>query len=152
MPEFHLIQTIQAPLPGPTKCFFCGDFTGPFINTNTESSGFGAVYICCPNERRSGCLDQMARLAGYVAVEQLIAMANQLEARQEEVVKIREELDELLQLKDISAIVRKRQERKLEPNGDNAPKRPRKSRRSDDIAAYLEAVTFTEGGEIGGRP
>ena len=146
MPEFHLIQNIVAPLPGPTKCVFCGDFAGPFINTNVEIAGYGHLYICAPNERTPGCTGQIAVKAGYVPGQQLADLTARMEAERAELADIRQERDDLLQLKEITAIVRQRQERKLQPqpNGDVTPeKKPPR---------YTETVTFTGGGTVGKRP
>jgi len=61
MPEFRLAERADR---SPTRCYFCGDHEGPFIDTFTDDNVVGAVWICAPNEERPGCLGQMARLAG----------------------------------------------------------------------------------------
>lgn len=48
----------------PTSCALCGDHEGPFIDTHLEWPAYGHVWLCAPNDRRSGCVSQMAILCG----------------------------------------------------------------------------------------
>lgn len=45
----------------PTKCALCGAHEGPFIDTHIEWPGFGHVWICLANDKRIGCVRQLAR-------------------------------------------------------------------------------------------
>lgn len=62
-------NTTRAPF---NKCYLCGSFDGPFIDTFVDQFGHGAVFICAPRydpttgeEEKTGCLGQMAKHAGY---------------------------------------------------------------------------------------
>lgn len=63
MPDFVLRQHATF---APTTCRFCGDHEGPFIDSGVDDDGYGHIWICAPNEHRSGCLGTMAAAAGYV--------------------------------------------------------------------------------------
>lgn len=84
MSEFNLVQ--QAPR-GPTKCYFCEDFNGPFIDTFRDDPSWGAVFICAPTETRSGCLGQMGHLVGLYT-------QNDVEHFEELIQQLRERLEE----------------------------------------------------------
>lgn len=50
----------------PTRCFFCHEYAGPFVDTHVEDLGNGHIWICAPTESRSGCLGQMAHVFGML--------------------------------------------------------------------------------------
>lgn len=84
LPEFNLVQEATK---SPTRCFFCHDHAGPFIDTfilsDEEPTLNHNVYVCAPNDRRSGCVGQMAMKAGFVMPDESIALQariDQLEA------------------------------------------------------------------------
>lgn len=79
MPEFHLVQDASV---GPTQCCFCSDFTGPFIDTCIEGD-FGRLYVCAPNDHRSGCAGQIAAALGWISPEQMA----QADAQVSEVIR-----------------------------------------------------------------
>jgi len=98
MSEFNLVQT---PPRGPTTCFFCGEFEGPFIDTYVDAIAHGAIYICAPNEKRPGCLGQMATLAGFLnsfekaRLEARLAQAEQTVADLKQMVSSMDEVKQL---------------------------------------------------------
>ena len=85
MPEFN---RVAQPTISPTRCFICHDHAGPMIDTfidDRESNG--RIYICLPNDKRAGCVGQMARKAGYILPEEVGALEqhiDQLEAELED--------------------------------------------------------------------
>jgi hypothetical protein len=56
----------------PTRCFFCLDYKGPFIDTHVEDPAFGHIYICGPDDDRPGCIGQMAALFGLTKPDELV--------------------------------------------------------------------------------
>lgn len=81
MPEFVKRETA---IFSPTSCALCGDHEGPFIDTHVEWPAYGHVWLCAPNDRRSGCVAQMAVQCGMYdqsAVDILLAERDALVSR-----------------------------------------------------------------------
>jgi hypothetical protein len=73
MPEFKIVRNAER---SPTRCFLCHDHTGPFVDTQIENSEnpesvYMNIYICAPNDKRSGCAGQIANQAGFVSVQEV---------------------------------------------------------------------------------
>ena len=63
MSEFRATENATV---SPTRCFFCHEYVGPFIDTHVEDLANGHIWICAPTENRSGCLGQMAHAFGML--------------------------------------------------------------------------------------
>lgn len=68
MSQFKKVPEAQF---SPTVCAFCGTHEGPFIDTHVSFPVHGHAYICCANDHRSGCIQQMAGLDGMISLEEL---------------------------------------------------------------------------------
>ncbi len=92
----------------PTRCFFCHDFVGPFIDTHIEDLANGHIYVCGPTEIRSGCLGQMAHAFGMltpIESEQLLvenAALKERIAQLEEAQTVQISYDDLLKVMETS--------------------------------------------------
>lgn len=106
MPEFRLVQN---PDRSPTACAFCGDFVGPFIDTSVTIEGYGGIFICAANERRSGCLTQMGNLAGMTSATEKFDMYEQLNSLEAEISELEQQVAAFQQLKELQAFFSKRE-------------------------------------------
>lgn len=87
MPEFRLVAH---PTVSPTACYFCRDYRGPMIDTLIDDANAnGRIYVCVGNEKRAGCLNQMARLAGFAEEVSVQPLLDQLEAAQAELEELK---------------------------------------------------------------
>jgi hypothetical protein len=82
MPEFRLVAH---PTVSPTRCFMCQDHQGPMIDTMIDDpNSDGRIYVCVGNDKRAGCLNQMARLAGFAENVSVQPLLDELAAVKEE--------------------------------------------------------------------
>jgi len=88
MPEFRLVAH---PTVSPTRCFFCQDHLGPMIDTLVDDpNSNGRIYVCVANERRAGCLNQMARLAGFAESVSVQPLLDELAAAKDELEALKQ--------------------------------------------------------------
>jgi hypothetical protein len=112
MAEFNVVATAKN---SPTECLFCGDFTGPFLDTYIELPGYGHIYVCGPNEHRSGCVAQMANQFGFLDTAGREQLETALSACKQRISGLEQELAMYKQIKDVQAFLRKRQTRTITP-------------------------------------
>lgn len=80
---------VTHPTISPTRCFLCHDHAGPMIDTYIDDRETnGRIYICGPNDKRPGCVVQMARKFGMITPDDV----DKLEA---EVERLTAELEQL---------------------------------------------------------
>lgn len=78
MPDFRIRAHADA---APGCCLICGSDAGPFVEVVPELDliGFGRVYLCARNDdQRTGCVVQMARLAGSLGAAEADALRRDL--------------------------------------------------------------------------
>jgi hypothetical protein len=90
MAEFHWVPSGTY---SPTKCVFCGDHQGPFIDAHLDLDAYGHVYVCASTLDRPGCTQQIARLDGMVTINEVDELVTQLGER---VNQLETELEEAL--------------------------------------------------------
>lgn len=85
-------QIVEGPILQPGRCYRCGAFTGPMVDTMIEVPAGGRFYICVKT-----CLNQYATLAGYWSPEHADARTADLDAlateRDELLAKLETEAD-----------------------------------------------------------
>lgn len=108
MPQLRLVQYPQR---SPTKCLLCHSGGGPFIDCDTEILGYGWVYLCAPNEQSSGCVAQMANLFGMLNPADRMRLEEELNHAQKSIRELEETVAALEKVKEVQAILNKRQER-----------------------------------------
>lgn len=77
MPDFHHVEHATG---SPTMCILCGEAVGPFIDTGVQKDGYGRIWICASNGRRSGCSRQIGRLDGLFEPYSIEEINTRLEA------------------------------------------------------------------------
>jgi hypothetical protein len=88
MPEFNLVAH---PTVSPTRCFFCQDHLGPMIDTLIDDpNSDGRIYICVGNNRRAGCVNQMARECGFAESISVQPLLDELEATKQELEALKQ--------------------------------------------------------------
>jgi hypothetical protein len=88
MTEFRIVEH---PTVSPTHCFLCLDHRGPMIDTLIDDpNSNGRIYICVGHENRAGCLNQMARLAGFAENVSVQPLLDKLEETQAELEALKE--------------------------------------------------------------
>lgn len=87
MPEFNLVRH---PTISPTRCFLCHTHTGPMIDTFIDDRETnGRIYICAPNDQRSGCVAQMAIKCGFTLPTDTSALEERVEELEQELHDLR---------------------------------------------------------------
>lgn len=96
----------------PTKCVFCGDHEGPFIDAHLDLDAYGHVWICCSSASRSGCVWQIGRLDGMIVYED---MKEEIQRTQDTIEWLSSELndareDRVVPLADVVEMLSNREE------------------------------------------
>lgn len=84
MSEFNLVEKATV---SPTRCYFCMEFNGPFIDTYVDAPD-GHIYICGPTNDRPGCVGQMIAKFGGLSISDADKLRKQLAESQEQIKEL----------------------------------------------------------------
>lgn len=93
------LRLSQHPDLSPTRCFMCGEFEGPFVDTRVDMLGYGHLWICTANDKHPGCARQIGRLDGLFDPEERANLVDEIMALEQTVETQRE----LLKKKTVQA-------------------------------------------------
>lgn len=85
------IQVVDAPPAAPGHCALCGTTQGPMVDFGMNMEFYGVIYFCIEN-----CLVELANSFDYHSPRQWKMLMNQIDDQREELNKLRDQNEQLL--------------------------------------------------------